>query len=78
MYLLLFARWAHGNQRCVVVSGTWWVTSGDTFDAESMVPAQASTFIRRVARAPRYDGAKADAKQPAVIAIRGMGPITAH
>ena len=70
--------WYETDRLCVVVSGTWWVTSGETFDPESTVPCPPGTFVRRVARTPHYDGAKADAKEPAMIAICGMGPIAAH
>jgi len=70
--------WYETDRLCVVVSGTWWVTSGETFDPASTVPAPAGTFVRRVARTPHYDGVKADGKEPATIAICGVGPITAH
>jgi hypothetical protein len=70
--------WYETDRLCVVVSGTWWVTSGATFDPDSTVPAPAGTFVRRVARTPHYDGVKADGQEPATIAICGIGPITAH
>jgi hypothetical protein len=70
--------WYETDRLCVVVSGTWWVTSGATFDPDSTIAAPAGTFVRRVARTPHYDGAKPDAKEPAMIAICGIGPITAH
>jgi hypothetical protein len=70
--------WYETDRLCVVVSGTWWVTSGETFDPDSTIAAPAGTFVRRVARTPHYDGAKPDAKEPAMIAICGIGPITAH
>ncbi len=70
--------WYETDRLCVVVSGTWSVTSGDAFDPDSTVPAPPGTFVRRVAKTPHYDGAKADGKEPAVIAICGIGPITAH
>lgn len=70
--------WYEEDRYCVVVSGTWWVTSGDTFDPEDTIPAPAGTFVRRVARTPHYDGVKRDGKEPAVIAICGLGPITLH
>jgi hypothetical protein len=63
---------------CVVVSGTWWVTSGEKFDPENTVPAPAGSFVRRVAHTPHYDGVKRDGMEPAVIAICGIGPITFH
>lgn len=70
--------WYEEDRYCVVVSGTWWVASGDKFDPADTVPATVGTFIRRVARTPHYDGVKADGKEPAVIAICGLGPITFH
>jgi hypothetical protein len=38
----------------------------------------AGSFIRRVAKTPHYDGVKKDGKEPAMIAICGIGPITLH
>jgi hypothetical protein len=70
--------WYETDRLCVVVSGTWWVNSGETFDPDGAVPAPAGTFVRRVAKTPHYDGVKADGKEPATIAICGIGPITAH
>ena len=59
----------------VVVSGTWWVNSGDDFDPDHCVPVPAGAFVRRVARTPHYDGVKKAAKEPAVIAIFGTAPV---
>jgi len=70
--------WYETDRYCVVVSGTWWVASGDKFDPENTVPMPAGSFIRRVARTPHYDGVKKDGTEPAVIAICGIGPITRH
>ena len=70
--------WYESDRYCVVVSGTWWVASGDKFDPENTVPAPAGTFVRRVAQTPHYDGVKKDSAEPAVIAICGIGPITFH
>ena len=63
------------DRLCVVVSGTWWVNSGEDFDPDRCVPAPAGSFVRRVARTPHYDGVKKDAKEPAVIAIFGTDPV---
>ncbi len=60
---------------CVVVSGTWWVSSGDVFDPSSTVPVPAGGFVRRVAGTSHYDGVKAGEPDPVTIAICGMGPI---
>jgi hypothetical protein len=70
--------WYEEDRYCVVVSGTWWVASGDRFDPENTVPAPAGSFVRRVARTPHFDGVKKDGTEPAVIAICGLGPITFH
>ncbi len=70
--------WYETDRYCVVLSGTWWVASGETFDPDSTVPAPAGSFVRRVARTPHYDGVRKDGKEPAVIAICGIGPITFH
>jgi hypothetical protein len=59
----------------LVLSGTWWVNSGADFDPEHTVPVPAGGFVRRVARTPHYDGAKRDAKEPAVIALFGIAPV---
>jgi hypothetical protein len=70
--------WYETDRLCVVVSGVWWVASGDKFDPENTVPMPAGSFIRRVARTPHYDGVKKSGKAPAVIAICGIGPIGRH
>ena len=70
--------WYEADRLCVVVSGTWWVTSGELFDPATTVPVPAGSFVRRVARTRHYDGVQASGTEPAVIAICGMGPITFH
>jgi hypothetical protein len=62
------------DRLCVVVSGVWWVNSGTDFDPDHTVPCPAGTFIRRVAHTAHYDGVKTGGKEPAVIAICGIGP----
>jgi hypothetical protein len=86
-YLVLI-RWQPGfmsaphfyetDRLCMVLSGTWYVASGDTFDPDATVPVPAGSFVRRVARTTHYDGVKKGAAEPAVIAITGQGPIKAH
>jgi len=63
------------DRLCFVISGTWWVNSGETFEPENTVPAPAGSFVRRVAHTPHYDGVKKDGKEPAVIGIIGVAPI---
>ena len=66
------------DRLCIVLSGTWWVASGDDFAPEQTVPAPAGSFVRRVANTSHYDGVRRDGSEPAVIAISGIGPIHYH
>ena len=63
------------DRLCVVVSGTWWVNSGADFEPENTIPAPAGSFVHRIAGTPHYDGVRADGKEPAVIALCGIGPV---
>ena len=70
--------WYETDRLCVVLSGTWWCASGADFAPEATVPVKPGSFVRRVARTPHYDGVKRTDKEPAIIAISGIGPITFH
>jgi hypothetical protein len=70
--------WYETDRYCMIVSGTWWVASGASFEPDNTVPVPAGGFVRRVARTPHYDGVAKQATEPAVIAISGMGPIKFH
>ena len=59
----------------VVVSGTWWVNSGADFDLTSTIPVPAGGFVLRHAHTPHYDGVPRAEKEPAVIALFGIGPV---
>jgi hypothetical protein len=59
----------------IVVSGTWWVNSGADFDPERTIPVPAGGFVLRHAHTPHYDGVPGNAKEPAVIALFGIGPV---
>lgn len=64
----------HQNDRFfIVISGTWWLGSGTTFDPDSTVPVPAGTYVIHKAGQPHYDGAK---DGEAVIQVWGMGPAT--
>lgn len=63
------------DRLCFVISGTWWVNSGETFEPDKTVPVPAGGFVRRVAHTPHYDGVKRGGKEPAVIGIIGVAPI---
>lgn len=63
---------------CVVLSGTWYVASGEDLAPEATVPVPVGSFVHRVARTPHDDGVKAGIEEPAIIAISGIGPIHDH
>jgi quercetin dioxygenase-like cupin family protein len=64
----------HPNDRFfIVVSGTWWVGTGDKFDPESTVPVPAGSYVIHYANKIHYDGAKGE---ECVIQVWGMGPAT--
>ena len=58
-----------------MISGVWWCNSRPDFDPAEAVPVHPWGFVRRVAGTPHYDGARADAAEPAVIAVSGVGPV---
>jgi hypothetical protein len=60
---------------CVVVSGTWWVNSGEDFTPLQAVPVQAGGFVLRHARTWHYDGVPAEGKEPVIVAVFGVGPV---
>jgi len=63
------------DRLCFVLSGTWWVNSGETFEPDATVPVPAGGFVRRVAHTPHYDGVKKAEKEPAIIGIFSEAPI---
>lgn len=83
LYVLL-AKWHAGNMSrphfhpnhryITVISGTWWVGSGEVYDPDSTYPIPAGSFVTHFANEIHYDGAK---DGDAVIQIVGMGPATA-
>ena len=60
---------------CVVVSGTWWVNSGEDFTPIQAVPVQAGGFVLRHASTWHYDGVPAEGKEPVIVAVFGIGPV---
>ena len=64
----------HPNDRFfIVISGTWWVGSGPTFDPNATVPVPAGSFVTHFAKGVHFDGAKSE---PATILVWGEGPAT--
>ncbi len=64
----------HNSDRfVVVVSGTWWVGTGDKFDPASTKPLPAGSTAVHFAGKVHYDGAKDEACE---VIIYGIGPVT--
>jgi hypothetical protein len=64
----------HSNDRFfVVLSGTWWMGTGEKFDPDSTVPVPAGSYVVHYGGKVHYDGAK---NEEAVIQVWGMGPAT--
>ena len=64
----------HPNDRFfVVLSGTWWMGTGEKFDPANTVPAPAGSYVIHYAGKVHYDGAK---DEETVIQVFGMGPAT--
>ena len=65
----------HPHDRYILVlSGTWWVGTGDKFDPDSTTPMPAGSFVVHYANKVHYDGAKDGEVE---LLIYGDGPGTA-
>jgi len=63
---------SHPNDRFIyVISGTWWVGTGNTYDPNSTKPVPAGSFVTHYGKQVHYDGAK---DVECVLEIVGMGP----
>lgn len=56
-----------------VLSGTWWVGTGDRFDPDATVPAKAGSYVVHHGGQVHYDGAKGE---EAIIQVWGNGPVS--
>ena len=56
-----------------MVSGTWWVGAGSTFDPNATVPLPAGSSVTHFAKGVHFDGAK---DEQATILVWGEGPAT--
>jgi quercetin dioxygenase-like cupin family protein len=65
----------HPNDRFItVLSGTWWVGTGNKYDPDSTVPMPAGSYVTHFGKQVHYDGAK---DEETVLEIVGEGPATA-
>jgi len=62
----------HPDDRyAVVLKGTWWTGTGDSFDPDRTVPLKAGGFMKHPAGAHHFDGAK---DEEVILQIIGYGP----
>jgi len=63
----------HNSDRFfVVISGTWWVGTGNTFNKDETVPAPAGSYVIHKGGQVHFDGAKGE---EAIIQVSGIGPV---
>jgi quercetin dioxygenase-like cupin family protein len=55
----------------VVVSGTWYIGEGDTFEPDKTIPLKAGSYAKHPANLHHYDGAK---DEEVIVQITGYGP----
>ena len=80
MYALL-AKWPKGHMShphyhetdrfITVVSGTWWVGTGDKWDPKASAPVPAGSIVTHFAKQVHWDGAK---DTDVILLITGVGP----
>jgi hypothetical protein len=64
----------HSTERYItVLSGTWWIGTGNKYDPNSTYPVPAGTYVVDRAGGVHYDGAK---DVECVLEIVGTGPMT--
>jgi hypothetical protein len=78
---IFFAKWSahhmsrphfHPHDRFItVISGTWWIGTGDVYQPDKTVPMQPGSFITHFGKQVHYDGAK---DGECIIEIVGDGP----
>ena len=64
----------HNTDRyAYVISGTWWVSSSDTYDLSKTYPMPVGSVVTDLANTEHFDGAK---DGDALLELVGMGPVT--
>jgi len=64
----------HNTDRyAYVISGTWWVSSSDTYDLSKTYPMPVGSVVTDLANTVHFDGAK---DGDALLELVGMGPVT--
>jgi quercetin dioxygenase-like cupin family protein len=63
----------HNSDRFfAVISGTWWVGTGTSFDPNATVPIPAGSYVLHKAGQVHFDGAK---NEETIIQVTGFGPV---
>ena len=64
----------HNSDRFfVVISGTWWVGTGNKFNQDETVPIPAGSYVIHKGGQTHFDGAR---NEEAIIQVSGIGPVT--
>lgn len=65
---------SHPNDRFItVISGTWWVGTGNDYNPDNLKPVPAGSFVTHYGNEVHYDGAK---DGNTILQIVGIGPAT--
>lgn len=62
----------NGDRFFTVISGTWWVGTGDHYDPNNTVPIPAGSYVLHKGGQVHYDGAK---NEETIIQVTGYGPL---
>lgn len=63
--------WHPEDRHAVVLKGTWYTGTGDTFDPAKTVALKAGSYMKHPAKAHHFDGAK---DEEVILQIVGYGP----
>ncbi len=63
------------DRHALVISGTWWVASGNVQDIDKLYPVPAGSIATDLANTVHYDGNKAG-NPPVIFELSGIGPVT--
>jgi quercetin dioxygenase-like cupin family protein len=63
--------WHPDDRYVVIISGTWYMGEGDSFDPDKTVPLKPGSYAKHPATVHHYDGAK---DEEVIVQIVGYGP----
>ncbi len=65
----------NGTRWIYVISGTWWVSTSNTYDFATTYPMRAGTYVVNEGGKTHWDGSRAGDPEPSVILLTGIGPV---